>query len=54
MLTGAPKRERSPRSSTWIQFFGEVVITARSAAMTVTLRDVNGAVLYRKELPERA
>jgi alkaline phosphatase D len=33
-----------------MQFFGEVSISAKSKAMTVTLRDLNGASLYRKEL----
>jgi alkaline phosphatase D len=41
--------------ATGMQFFGEVSISAKSAAMTVTLRDLSGAALYRKELaPERA
>jgi alkaline phosphatase D len=38
-----------------MQFFGEVSISGKSAAMTVTLRDLSGTSLYRKELaPERA
>lgn len=50
-----PKGESNLGPSTGMQFFGEVFINARSAAMTVTLRDLAGAALYRKELPpERA
>jgi alkaline phosphatase D len=38
-----------------MQFFGEVEISARTRAMTVTLRDMSGAALHRQELaPERA
>jgi alkaline phosphatase D len=40
--------------STGMQFFGEVEISARTQAMTVTLRDLAGTALHRQELaPER-
>jgi alkaline phosphatase D len=38
-----------------MQFFGEVAVSARTQAMTVTLRDLHGSALHRQELaPERA
>lgn len=33
-----------------LQFFGQVDIDGRSAAMTVSLKDINGATVYSKEL----
>jgi alkaline phosphatase D len=40
--------DRSPRAG--MQFFGEVVIDARTRAMTVNLRDVGNSVLFSKVL----
>ncbi len=38
-----------------MQFFSDVTIDGQTAAVTVTLRDLEGAELYRKELaPECA
>jgi alkaline phosphatase D len=43
------KQNRSPREG--LQFFGIGKIDARSKAMTVSLHDIEGKVLYRVELP---
>jgi alkaline phosphatase D len=49
-----PRGQSNLGPATGMQFFGEVSISGKSAAMTVTLRDLSGAALYRKELaPER-
>jgi alkaline phosphatase D len=45
-----PPGQSNLSPATNMQFFGEVAISAKSKAMTVTLRDLHGAALYRKEL----
>ena len=49
----APELANTPPTA-GLQFFGQVDIDARSRAMTVTLKDLQGQSLYRKTLwPER-
>ena len=48
-----PDRQNLPPSE-GMQFFGEVAIDGRTAAMTVILRDVTGAALYTVEIPAKA
>lgn len=45
-----PKGQGNLPPSAGMQFFGEVAISAATKAMTVTLRDLEGAGLYQKEL----
>ncbi len=50
----APAKPNDPPSN-GLQFFGQVDIDAKTQAMTVTLKDIQGASLYTKTLaPQRA
>ena len=44
----APTPNSSPRAG--FQFFGEVEIDAQSGALSVSLRDIDGAVVYSQTL----
>ena len=46
-----PKGEGNASPLTKYQFFGEVAISNKTKALTVTLRDLDGQSLYSKELP---
>jgi alkaline phosphatase D len=51
-FTGIPKGmkpNRSPKDG--FQFFGAVKVDGKTAAMNVSLHDINGKQLYRVELP---
>jgi alkaline phosphatase D len=45
-----PEGQANLPPSAGLQFFGEAEIDGQTAAMTVTLRDLDGAELYKKEL----
>ena len=47
-LPEGPNPDRSPKAG--MQFFGEVLIDARTRALTVNLRDLAGSVLFSKTL----
>ena len=52
MYEKAPQKQNTPPTAN-LQFYGEVKIDAKSAAMTVALKDLTGATLYTKSLEPR-